>query len=403
MTKDSLLRRARIVARLHHPNLAPMLPLPGGAGLTPVTLGARRLAEFSTPDGAFVGLELERVIWLVLDVLGGLRALHELTVDGAGFVHGSISPQYVLLGEPGDARLVPITSAHLNAGSARETSGYAAPEALSGHTADLRADLFSVGVLLWEALAQQRLFPDGSRDAVVARLAGAEVPALRDLLSVSWALPLCQVAERAISIDPSARYRCASDLSSAIVAAVGPRLTSPHREGPARWFEAPAPVPLPAPTPRTARWRTTTPLSVVIDLPQTSPGEAAPDSEPGAAPSPPQPELSPHWQRWRPVLAGLAGISLACALWQLAPRRASPAAAQPSAAAVLTPAVPAATLTSLDEAAASEPRLLAPPAPSAASTPRPFGAPSAATSAVRNAAPRKPRPTVPPADGDYGI
>jgi eukaryotic-like serine/threonine-protein kinase len=401
MTKDSLLRRARIVARLHHPNLAPMLPLPGGAGLTPVTLGARRLAEFSTPDGAFVGLELERVIWLVLDVLGGLRALHELTVDGVGLVHGSISPQYVLLGEPGDARLVPITSAHLNAGSARETSGYAAPEALSGHTADLRADLFSVGVLLWEALAQQRLFPDGSRDAVVARLAGAEVPALRDVLSVSWALPLCEVAERAISVDPSDRYRCASDFSSAIVAAVGPRLTSPQREGPARRFEALASVPLPAP--RTARWRTTTPLSVVIDLPQTSQGEAHPESEPGAAHLPPQPEPSPHWQRWRPVLAGLAGISLACALWQLAPRRASPAAAQPSAVAVLAPAERAATPTLLDEAAAREPRPLAPPARSAASAPRPFSAPSAATSAVRSAAPRKPRPIAPPADGDYGI
>ena len=417
MTKDRRLQRAQLVARLHHPNLARMLPLPGGAGLTPVTNGARRLADFSTPEGGFDGLELEQIIWVVLDVLSGLRALHELTIDGSGFVHASVSPQYVLLGEPGNTRLVPVTSAHLNASVAGETIGYAAPEALLGSTADLRADLFSVGVLLWEALARRRLFPDGSRDAVAARLSRGEAPALHGLVGASWALPLCRVVERAIAIDPSDRFDSALDLSSAIVAAVGPRLTRPQRGADSPRAEAEMPAiaaaAAPEPTPRAPRWRTVTPLPVVLDLPlPLCEPEAKVASEPAAAhflaPSPP----SPPWQRWQPVLAGLAVASLAWAVWQLVPRPTPYATAQQSAAAPLAPPTDAPVQPTPEPVSApaqptpaAEP-VSAPPASVCAkvaiSAARPLGSRLVVPSA-RSAAPRKPRPQLPSADSDYGI
>jgi hypothetical protein len=430
MTKDRRLQRAQLVARLHHPNLARMLPLPGGSGFTPVTNGARRLADFSTPEGGFDGLKLEQLVWVVLDVLSGLRALHELTIDGSGFVHASISPQHVLLGEPGNARLVPVTSAHLNAKVACETIGYAAPEALLGSTADLRADLFSVGVLLWEALAQQRLFPDGSRDAVVARLSRGEAPALRGLVGASWALPLCRVVERAIAIDPNDRFDSALDLSSAIVAAVGPRLTSPQRGADSPRAEAEMPAiaaaAAPEPTPRAPRWRTVTPLPVVLDLPlPPCEPEATVASEPAAAhfslPPPPQ------GQRWQPILAGLAVASLAWAVWQLVPRPTPYATAQQSSAAPLAPP----THAPVRPTRATEP-VSAPEQPTRATEPvsapmqptratEPVSAPPASVPAkvaisaarplgsrlvvppARSAASRKPRPKLPSADSDYGI
>lgn len=400
MTKEHLLRRAQLVARLHHPNLAQMLPLPFGAGLTPITNGARTLADFSAPDGAFGGLQLEQIIWLLLDVLSGLRALHELEVDGAGFVHGAISPQYILLGEPGEARLVPVTSAHLNVARARETSGYAAPEVLLGEAADLRADLFSVGVLLWEAVAQQRLFPDGSRDAVVTRLAQPDAPALGELVSARWAMPLCQIVERAIAVDPSARFGSALDLSRAIVAAVGPRLTSPQRA--AFWPQSDAPVPAPAPTPRTARWRTATPLSVVIDLaPPPSQAEEASARELDAGHLPAQPALSSPWRRWQPVLAGLAAVILACAAWRMTPHRVPHAAVQqPLAVLPAPPARPPAPSTRQAVLPSTPP----PPASvkPAESVERPFALRPAAPFAS-SAVPRKLRAKLPSADSDYGI
>src|SRR4051812_22685222 len=201
-----MLRRAHTVARVHHPNLARMLPLPGGAGLSPVTNGASRLPDFSEPNRAFGRIEPERVIWALLDVLSGLCALHEAKLEGGAFVHGAIAPQYILMGEPGSARLVPVTSWHLMPNAPRKPTGYVAPELLRGEPADQRADLFSVGALLWEALAERRLFPDSSREAVLARLESGDTPPLGDLVKASWALPLCQIAERAIASTPAARF-----------------------------------------------------------------------------------------------------------------------------------------------------------------------------------------------------
>ena len=244
--KNRLLRRAHAVARVHHPNLARMLPLPGGAGLAPIANGASRLAEFSDPELAFRRLEPERMIWALLDILSGLRALHEAEIEGGAFVHGAITPQYILLGEPGSARLVPVTSAHLMPKVPRKPTGYVAPELLRGEPGDQRADLFSVGVLLWEALAERRLFPDGAREAVLGQLERGEVPRLGGLVKASWALPLCRVAERAIAPIPAERFGSALELSSAIVLAAGCQLTS---------------------SPRPARWRNMTPPATVIDLP----------------------------------------------------------------------------------------------------------------------------------------
>ena len=398
MTKDRLLRRARLVARLQHPNLARMLPMPGGAGLTPLAHGAPRLADLEAPDGAF-NLELEPRIWLLLDVLSGLRALHELVIDGAGFVHGAVSPQYILLGEPGSARLVPVTSAHLNAGKARETSGYAAPESLLGDATDRRADLFSVGVLLWEGLAQRRLFPDGSRSAVMARLDRVQAPALCDLVTASWALPLCRVAERALAIAPDERFSDALEFSSAIVAAAGARLTTPEpalRSRRAARPESP---------PQASRWRSATPFSLVLDLPpplldaDLGPADMGLtdlglDSERAAPPlATEQPALSPHWQRWQPVLAALAAVVLALSAWRLMHRPLLGAAQQPPAAQLPPP--PAAQLppppaTQLPPPPATQLR----PAPIAASAPvtLPPGSAPHAVPLTRRPAPPKSRP-----------
>src|SRR5882672_12322947 len=85
--KARLLRRAQAVARLRHPNLVRMLPLPGGAGLSPVIGSARRLADFTLPAGTFKRFDLEQVVRLFLDVLSGLAALHEVASDGELFVH----------------------------------------------------------------------------------------------------------------------------------------------------------------------------------------------------------------------------------------------------------------------------------------------------------------------------
>jgi serine/threonine protein kinase len=233
-----LQRRTQAVARLRHPNLVRMLPLPGGAGLAPLVGDTRRLADFTLPAGTFKRFDLEQVVRLLLDVLSGLAALHEVVTDGQGFVHGEASPQHVFVDEHGTARLVPLLSSHFTGSRRTEQAGYLAPERLTGGASDARADVFSVGVMLWEALSGKRLFPDASLSAVRARLhQSLEIElAPRD----SWAAPLCAIARRAIAFDPALRFRSALELSHAIATAAAQQLSRVDADA---WQEeAPTPV-----------------------------------------------------------------------------------------------------------------------------------------------------------------
>jgi len=100
---------------------------------------------------------------------------------------------------------------------------------LLGDVIDARADVFSAGTLLWEALAGRRLFETDSVDAIVMRLMGEKV-ALPELPpELSWATPLKAVAMCALSVDPEQRFANCAELAEAIKAVAGDRLAT-HSE-----------------------------------------------------------------------------------------------------------------------------------------------------------------------------
>ena len=133
----------------------------------------------------------------MIDVLSGLSALHDVVTEGERFVHGHVSPEHIYIDEHGTARLVPLLPAHFSSNAKLERSGYGAPERLLGKLLDARADVFSVGVMLWEALAGKRLSEDGSLSCVLTP--GQAPPAIRLSPRLRWAEPLCAVAERAFA------------------------------------------------------------------------------------------------------------------------------------------------------------------------------------------------------------
>jgi serine/threonine-protein kinase len=368
--KAQTLRRAQAIARLRNPNLVRMLPLPGGAGLVPVVTDARSLAEFTFPSGTFRRFDLEQVVRLLLDVLAGLSALHEVVVDGERFVHGEVSPKNIYIGEYGTAKLVPLTSSHLVSGSELEVTGYSAPELQAGRTSDVRADLFSVGVMLWEALAGERLFPEAGDDTTVVVRPAAERPR-RPLTRAraAWAQPLCAIAERASATDPSARYASAVELSNAIAQAVGrhlaqvnadtwqdeaptpvfqPRLHLPTPRSTTPTPRSPTPTPTPTPTPRAATPtprsatplpRSATPPATVVDVPRSpapiAVGPAFDDAPTAIAKRPP---------RYRALVLGVTALAMVAALgaafgksfdYRALRRGLAPPAQAPAAAALL--------------------------------------------------------------------
>lgn len=271
-----LQRRSQAVARLRHPNLVRILPLPGGAGLSPVLGNAHRLADFTLPRGTFKRFELEQVVRLLIDVLSGLTALHEVESDGVPFVHGLVSPQHIYVDEHGTARLVPLLPAHFSANAKVERTGYVAPERLLGQPLDARSDVFSIGVMLWEALSGTRLCPDGSVEALPA--AGQRPPAIQLAPRLRWAQPLCAIAERAVAFEPAQRFASAHELSLAIAEAVGAQLSRADGDG---WQDE-APTPVFQPRLHLAQLRTSTPPPAVLTV----------ASEPAAAPNEKEPSVA---------------------------------------------------------------------------------------------------------------
>src|SRR5690606_27623387 len=111
---------------------------------------------------------------VAVDTLSGLHAAHELTDEEdqlLGVVHRDCSPQNILIGLDGCTRITDFGIARASSrlhttreGAMKGKLAYMAPEQTQGDGFDRRADLFSVGVVLWEILAEARLFK-GSTEA----------------------------------------------------------------------------------------------------------------------------------------------------------------------------------------------------------------------------------------------
>jgi len=100
--------------------------------------------------------------------------------------------------------LIPLLRAP-DAPASLET-GYSAPEKLLGDDFSQRADVFSIGVLLWEAIEGKALFRNQSIDEVVTFLVGGKVSRPNVSKGDPWSAELAEVVVRALAVDPADRW-----------------------------------------------------------------------------------------------------------------------------------------------------------------------------------------------------
>ena len=223
----TVIAEADAVARNWHPNVARVrnVDVYGGdqaAVATELVDGGTLedlvgIANARTTGRLSDALPLPVVVRVLLDVLAGLHALHTLRDPQnrkLGMAHGAIAPANVVVGRDGVARLVNVLRPRgRKVTPASEALGYAAPEVLEGDPADARSDVYSVGVMLWEALAGRRLWPETSPERVRARQRAEEIPTPPDVTTFGLE-HLPAVALRALSFDPARRFRSATDMAS---------------------------------------------------------------------------------------------------------------------------------------------------------------------------------------------
>src|SRR5258707_13165609 len=212
----SWLENARRLVPLEHPNVARVRDTLDGPIEAYVVSDFVDGARWGDVVAAGSGIPIDVAVRVLLDALGGLGALHNMR-DAArqplGLVHCGVTSDTVLVGLDGVARilgaarmrgLAPATGAH-----------YCAPEVLlEDDAADARADVYSVGVLLWEALMGRRLFTETGISAIVTAVLSGRIPRAEAPPSAPWAAPLVDVAARALSPDPAKRYASAAAMGA---------------------------------------------------------------------------------------------------------------------------------------------------------------------------------------------
>ncbi len=228
------LDEARLAARITHPNVVATLDVVQsgddlflvmdyvrGAALSQLLRAARRGGERMPPLIA---------TGIVAGALHGLHAAHEAkneTGERLDIVHRDVSPQNVLVGTDGVARVLDFGVAKA-AGRMQETRdgqlkgklSYMAPEQIQGVVVTRRTDVYAASVVLWEALTGERLFKGDNEANVLARVLSEAVPPPSSVVPLLPA-SLDRIVLKGLQREPGERYATAREMAQELDAAFG--------------------------------------------------------------------------------------------------------------------------------------------------------------------------------------
>ena len=171
-------------------------------------------------------IEVAHTIYMMMECCKALQYAHTLehpeTNVPLGIVHRDISPPNILLSKNGEIKLVDFGLAKANSqiestdpGVVKGKFSYLSPEAASGLEVDHRADVFAVGIILWELFTGRRLFYGETDYQTVELVRQARVPSIA-ALNPEIESELEQVVRKALARDPEERYQNAADLGDAL-------------------------------------------------------------------------------------------------------------------------------------------------------------------------------------------
>jgi eukaryotic-like serine/threonine-protein kinase len=221
------LDEARIAARIRHPNALTALDVVSAKGELYIVMDyihGESLGKLLR--GGPLPLAIASSIGT--QALLGLHAAHE-AVDDRGqplaIVHRDVSPQNILVGVDGVARVVDFGIAKAasqvhttRAGKIKGKLSYMSPQQVQSEDVDRRADIFAAGIVLWESVVGRKLLARG--DATITRVMGWQGIPEEDLALVPGFLQ--PVLKRALARNPAERYATAREMAIALADAVPP-------------------------------------------------------------------------------------------------------------------------------------------------------------------------------------
>jgi serine/threonine-protein kinase len=230
------LDEARLAARLNHPNVVQTNEVGEDNGRYFLCMEYlegqpfnRVLARLVTKAAGSARLSLAQQLRILADALSGLHYAHELCdFDGTplSVVHRDMSPHNIFVTYAGQVKLVDFgiakaqsSSVETRAGMLKGKVAYMAPEQALGEKVDRRADIFSIGLILWEILAGRRMFKGVPDIAAMHCLIKGDLPRPS---SVARNVPpgIEAICMKAIAHNRADRHATAADLATDLETAI---------------------------------------------------------------------------------------------------------------------------------------------------------------------------------------
>jgi serine/threonine protein kinase len=237
-----LLDEATIAALLKHPSVVDIYDLgveDGTYFIAMEYLAGEPLLSVLRAGVKKKALDIPSTARLISEVADGLHAAHELQDPGGRaleLVHRDITPGNIVVLYTGQVKIVDFGIAKARGRLADQTDadhfkgklGYVAPEQVKGEGIDRRADIFSLGVVMWESLSLRRLFRKDTPAAAAEAILNKNIPPPSKFRS-SVPPRLDSICMRALARDPDERYATAAELHEDIERFLAAGSFRPHK------------------------------------------------------------------------------------------------------------------------------------------------------------------------------
>lgn len=164
---------------------------------------------------------LDQAVYMIKEAAAGLNHAHRCTDSQSGkplnITHRDMSPQNIMVSFEGETKVIDFGIAKAEneneatkAGTLKGKFSYMSPEQSEGYPIDPRTDVFALGIILWELLANDRLFTGSNEGAILRKVRDCQIPAIR---KINPLVPqeLERIVMKALAKDKNVRYQTAAN------------------------------------------------------------------------------------------------------------------------------------------------------------------------------------------------
>jgi serine/threonine protein kinase len=168
-------------------------------------------------DSSFEISVVDKVL-IIRSIADALHYIHNFTDYGveSKFIHRDISPHNIMIGFDGATKLLDFGIAkemkeHSQTNFLKGKIAYMSPEQVNGRPLTNQTDVFSLGIVLWEFLAEKRLFAAKNLKEISEQVKACNIPSL-NAIDADIPVEIDQICQRALARDPQLRYKSTGEL-----------------------------------------------------------------------------------------------------------------------------------------------------------------------------------------------